>query len=209
MFKRLISIMVLALFVAGLAIAQEKAVETKKVEKPMSKKNPIVEIKTNIGSFYLEVFENETPIHAKNFLSKVDAGKYNGLTFHRVVSGFVIQGGDPTGSGSGSMGEDRLADEVSPFPQARGTVAMARSQAGASNCQFYVNLKDNSFLDKQKFSSFAKVVGGMDVVDKIAQVPVGAGDKPTTPVIMEKLARVDKVPGAPAAAPKKDDTEKK
>jgi peptidyl-prolyl cis-trans isomerase B (cyclophilin B) len=208
-FKRIISIVVLTMFVAGLAFAQEKAAETKKVEKPMAKKNPIVEIKTNMGSFYLEVFENETPIHAKNFLSKVDAGKYDNLTFHRVVGGFVIQGGDPTGTGSGSMGDDRLADEVSPFPQARGTAPMARAQAGASNCQFYVNLKDNSFLDKQKFSSFAKVVGGMDVVDKIAQVSVGAGDKPIQPVIMLKLSRVDKVPAAPAAAPKKDAGETK
>jgi cyclophilin family peptidyl-prolyl cis-trans isomerase len=208
-FKRIMSTAVLALFVAGLAFAGDKAAEpAKKVEKPMSKKNPIVEIKTNLGSFYLEVFENETPIHAKNFLTKVDAGKYDNLTFHRVVSGFVIQGGDPTGSGSGSMGEDRLADEVSPFPQARGTVAMARSPMGASNCQFYVNLKDNSFLDKQKFSSFAKVVGGMDVVDKIAKVSVDSGDKPVTPVVMQKLSRVDKVPtAAPAAAPKKDTPE--
>ncbi len=161
----------------------------KKVEK-----NPIVEIQTNHGDIYLEVFLKETPIHAGNFLSKVDAGKYDSLTFHRVVAGFVIQGGDPTGSGSGSMGDDRLADEKSPYPQAPYTVAMARSGLGASNCQFYINLKDNSFLDKQKFSSFAKVISGMDVVDKIGQVKVGVNDKPLEPVIMKKLRLVDMVP---------------
>ena len=210
MFKRIITTAILTLFVAGLAIAQDKTVvPEKKVEKPMAKKNPIVEIKTNMGSFYLEVFENETPIHAKNFLAKVDAGKYDGLTFHRVVGGFVIQGGDPTGTGSGSMGEDRLADETSPFPQLPGTVAMARSQMGASNCQFYVNLKDNTFLDKQKFSSFAKVVQGMDVVNKIAKVSVDANDKPLEPVVMQKLSRVEKLPAAQTAAPKKDTPESK
>jgi cyclophilin family peptidyl-prolyl cis-trans isomerase len=211
-FRRILSVTLMIVLIAGMAFAQDKVAESaKKVEKSMTKKNPIVEIKTNLGSFYLEVFENETPVHAKNFLSKVDAGKYDGLTFHRVVAGFVIQGGDPTGTGSGSMGEDRLADETSPYPQMPGTVAMARSQMGASNCQFYVNLKDNTFLDKQKFSSFAKVVQGMDVVNKIAAVPVGAGDKPTQPVTMIKLSRVDKLPDVQAAkvAPKKDATEPK
>jgi cyclophilin family peptidyl-prolyl cis-trans isomerase len=119
---------------------------------------------------------------------------YDSLTFHRVVSGFVVQGGDPTGTGSGSMGPDRLADETSPFPQIRGTVAMARSSLGASNCQFYMNLKDNTFLDKQKFSSFAKVIHGMDVVDEIAKVEVGAADKPVENVVMTKLERVDQIP---------------
>ena len=196
MLKKILTIAVSASLMSGIGIAQEKE---KAVEKPKAEvKNPIVEIQTNHGNIYLEVFEKETPMHAKNFLTKVDTHKYDGLTFHRVVKDFVIQGGDPTGSGSGSMGEDRLVDETSPYPQAGGTVAMARSQAGASNCQFYINLKDNSFLDKQKFSSFAKVVGGMDVVDKIANVAVGPNDKPNDKVVMTKLTRVEKVPAAPA-----------
>jgi len=199
MYKRLIAITIAAVMMTIPAIAQEKE---KVMEKPKAaSKNPIVEIQTNHGSIFLEVFEKETPVHARNFLTKVDGGKYDGLTFHRIVKGFVIQGGDPTGNGTGSMGPDRLADEVSPYPQARGTIAMARSGAGASNCQFYINLKDNSFLDKQKFSSFAKVVGGMDVVDKIAVVGVGPNDKPLEDVKMIKLRRVDKVPAAPAPKP--------
>jgi len=184
------------LLLTGIGIAQEKT--EKAVEK--APKNPIVKIATNYGDIYLEVFQNETPVHAGNFLAKVDEGKYDSLTFHRVVNGFVIQGGDPTGTGAGSMGPDRLADEVSPFPQVRGTVAMARGRDGASNCQFYINLKDNSFLDAQKFSSFGKVVGGMDVVDKIANVATSGPRKetPVNPVIMTKLTRVDKVPEKPA-----------
>jgi len=196
--KKLTAIFLAATFFSGLAIAQEKATD-QKVEKKMEAKNPIVEIQTNHGNFYLEVFEKETPIHAKNFLSKVDAGKYDGLTFHRIAkkqdgSPFVIQGGDPSGTGSGSMGDERLADEKSPYPEIKGTVAMARSPMGASNCQFYINMGDNTFLDRQNFSTFAKVVKGMDVVDEISGVKTGPGDKPLEPVVMTKLKRVDKVP---------------
>lgn len=193
MFRKFIVTVMSVALVASLSFAQE---EEEKAEK-QPEENPIVKIHTNHGDIYLEVFLNETPIHAQNFLSKVDEGNYDSLIFHRVVKGFVIQGGDPTGTGRGSMGPERLIDEESPFPQVRGTVAMARSGAGASNCQFYINLKDNSFLDKQKFSAFARVVEGMDVVDKIANVEIGAGDKPVSDVVMIKLERVEKVPEKP------------
>jgi cyclophilin family peptidyl-prolyl cis-trans isomerase len=182
--------------------AKTVAPAEKKATKPMTK-NPMVEIQTNQGNIYLEVFAKETPIHAKNFLDKVKAGKYDGLTFHRIVPGFVIQGGDPTGTGSGSMGADRLADETSPFPEVRATVAMARSSEGASNCQFYINLKDNTSLDQQKFSAFAKVTKGMDVVDKIAAVQRDSNDKPLQPVVMTKLTIVAAAPAEGKAATSK------
>ncbi len=189
--KFVVTVMAVAL-VAGLSFAQE---EEEKVEKP-PEQNPIVKIQTNHGDIYLEVFLNETPIHAQNFLSKVDEGKYDSLTFHRAKKGFVIQGGDPTGTGSGSMGPERLADEKSPFPQVRATVAMARSGAGASNCQFYINLGDNTRLDKLEFSSFAKVVHGMDVVDEISLVETTGprNETPVEKVFMYELSRVDEIP---------------
>lgn len=153
--------------------------------------NPIVVIQTNMGDITLEVFEKETPIHAKNFLDRVDQKLYNGTIFHRVVKGFVIQGGDPTGTGMGAPNEPKLGDEVSPFSNIRPYVTMARSSAGASASQFYINLKDNSFLDKQKFSPFAKVIDGMDVVDKIANVAVNNPQetRPIEPVTMIKVYR--------------------
>jgi cyclophilin family peptidyl-prolyl cis-trans isomerase len=210
--RRFIAVVLTGLFMTGLAFAQDtsgtKKEEPKKVEKKVEKKNTFVEMQTNYGNIYLEVFEKETPIHAGNFLSKVDAGKYDGLTFHRVIPNFVIQGGDPSGNGTGSMEGPSLPDEKSPFPEARGTVAMARSNA-ASNCQFYINLKDNSFLDQQKFSTFAKVVQGMDVVDKIAAVKTGPQDKPVTPVVMTKLVRVAQLPAAKAAEKKAEEPVKK
>lgn len=190
MIRKLIAIILPVILLTGIGFAEEGT--EKSVEK--TEKNPIVKMETNHGDIYFEVFLNETPVHATNFLSKVDEGKYDSLTFHRVVKGFVIQGGDPTGKGSGSMGPERLADEKSPYPQLPGTVAMARSGAGASNCQFYINLRDNTSLDRQKFSSFAKVIHGMDIVNKIALVKVGAGDKPVEAVIMTKLTRVEEIP---------------
>ena len=190
MIRKLIAIILPVILLTGIGFAEEGT--EKSVEK--TEKNPIVKMETNHGDIYFEVFLNETPVHAANFLSKVDEGKYDSLMFHRVVKGFVIQGGDPTGKGSGSMGPERLADEKSPYPQLPGTVAMARSGAGASNCQFYINLRDNTSLDRQKFSSFAKVIHGMDIVNKIALVKVGAGDKPVEAVIMTKLTQVEEIP---------------
>lgn len=197
MFKRLVLLFLPLCVIAGNGMAQEKT-EGKEMA---PEKNPIVKVETNYGDFYLEVFQNETPIHAKNFLSKVDAGSYDSLTFHRVVKDFVIQGGDPTGTGSGSMGPERLQDEEAKAPpEIRGTVAMARSSAGASNCQFYINLKDNTRLDDMGFTSFARVVRGMDVVDKIGNVETmvkpGAREKstPVNPVYMYKLYRVESLP---------------
>jgi peptidyl-prolyl cis-trans isomerase B (cyclophilin B) len=212
--KRIIAMVLPLALIAGMAFAQVKTAPTtektapKKETKKVEKKNPIVEIQTNYGNIYLEVYQKETPIHANNFLDKVKAGKYDSLTFHRVVAGFVIQGGDPSGNGMGSMDGPSLPDEKSPFPEVRGTVAMARSNA-ASNCQFYINLKDNTSLDQQKFSTFAKVMQGMDVVDKIAGVEVGPNDKPVKPVIMQKLLIVEKLPAAKVAPVKKATPEKK
>jgi cyclophilin family peptidyl-prolyl cis-trans isomerase len=171
--------------------------EKPKTEKPKTTqpvkavKNPMVVIQTNMGDFTLEVFLKDTPVHAKNFLERVDKGLYNGIIFHRVVKGFVIQGGDPTGTGMGAPNEPKLADEESPYSNIRCFVTMARGGTGASASQFYVNLKDNSFLDKQKFSPFAKVVEGMDVVDKIANVPVNntQENRPVEPVTMLKVFR--------------------
>jgi cyclophilin family peptidyl-prolyl cis-trans isomerase len=211
--RRFLTVTLLGLFVTGLVYAEDKVEpkkeeQPKKVEQKMEKKNPIVEMQTNLGTIYLEVFEKETPIHAGNFLSKVDAGKYNSLTFHRIVPNFVIQGGDPRGNGTGSMDGPALADEKSPFPEVRGTVAMARSDS-ASNCQFYINLKDNLFLDQQKFASFAKVVKGMDVVDKIAAVKTGPNDKPLEPVVMTKLMRVGQIPTGKVIEKKTTEPDKK
>lgn len=151
-------------------------------------KNPIVVMETNHGPIEIELYWKESPKLAENFLRLVNSGFYNGLTFHRIVPGFVIQGGDPTGTGSGGPGYN-LPDEPTVKKHERGGIAMARSAAGNSGSQFYICLSTErtAHLDQQNFTIFAHVTGGMDVVDKIASVPRGPGDKPTENVIMTKV----------------------
>jgi len=136
---------------------------------PQTSKNPVVVIETNHGNFEVELFMKESPITAKNFLNLVNKGFYNGLTFHRIVPNFVIQGGDPSGDGSGGPGYS-IQDEKSTQRQVRGTLGMAKSGPNTAGSQFYVNLKDNLRLDDMGFTAFAKVVKGMEVVDKIGKL---------------------------------------
>lgn len=150
--------------------------------------NPVVVIETNYGNFEVELFMKESPITAKNFLSLVNKGFYNGLTFHRIVPNFVIQGGDPSGDGSGGPGYS-IQDEKSTQRQVRGTLGMAKSGPNTAGSQFYVNLKDNLRLDDAGFTAFAKVVKGMEVVDKIGKLKNSGqpDNKALEKVIMKKV----------------------
>jgi peptidyl-prolyl cis-trans isomerase B (cyclophilin B) len=151
-------------------------------------KNPTVVMETNHGTMEIELYWKESPKLAENFLRLVLSKFYDGLTFHRVVPGFVIQGGDPTATGSGGPGY-RLPDEPTTKKHERGAIAMARSAEGNSGSQFYICLstEKTAHLDGQNFTVFAHVVKGMEVVDKIAAVPTGAGSKPTEDVTMTKV----------------------
>jgi peptidyl-prolyl cis-trans isomerase B (cyclophilin B) len=135
-------------------------------------KNPIVVMETNQGTIEIELYWKESPKLAENFLRLVNSGFYNGLTFHRLVPGFVIQGGDPTGTGSGGPGY-KLPDEPTVKKHERGAIAMARGPEGNSGSQFYICLstEKTASLDQMGFTVFAHVIKGMDVVDKIAQLP--------------------------------------
>ncbi len=144
-----------------------KAKASKSVSK--TSKNPVVVIETNHGNFEAELFMKESPITAKNFLDLVNKGFYNGLTFHRIVPDFVIQGGDPKGDGTGGPGYT-IPDEKSTQREYRGTLGMAKSGPNTTGSQFYVNLADNLRLDDVGFTAFAKVVKGMEVVDKIGKL---------------------------------------
>ena len=119
--KKLVLLILPLCLIAGYCIAQEET----KGEEMTPEKNPIVKIQTNQGSIYLEVFLIETPIHAQNFLTKVKEGKYDSLTFHRIVPGFVIQGGDPDGSGEGGPGYTIQA-EFNTNKHVVGAIASAR-----------------------------------------------------------------------------------
>ncbi len=156
---------------------------------PKTAKNTVVVIETNQGTFEVELFMKESPITAKNFLDLVNKGFYNGLTFHRIVPGFVIQGGDPKGDGTGGHGYT-IPDEKSIKKQYRGTLAMAREeQPNSAGSQFYVNLKDNLYLDNKGFCAFAQVVKGMEVVDKIGTLKNSGGreNRALEKVVMTKV----------------------
>lgn len=158
--------------------------------------NPIVSMKTSMGDIEIGVFEKECPIHAGNFLKLVENEFFDDVSFHRIAPGFVIQGGDPTGTGGGGPGY-RLEPEKSPYKNKRSYIAMAQSPQGINGSQFYILLGDAPHLDP-KFPCFARVIKGMDVVDAISRVKT-QNEKPVEPVkIIE--ARPKAVVGEESAA---------
>lgn len=145
-------------------------------------------VETTEGSFTIELYSEKMPVTAGNFEKLVKEGYYDGIIFHRVIKDFMIQGGDPTGTGSGGPGytiEDEFVDGLS---NVRGTLSMANSGPNSGGSQFFINLVDNEYLDfdKQPLSSkhpvFGKVVEGMEVIDKIGNVQTAAGDRPVKEV---------------------------
>jgi len=145
-------------------------------------------LKTSMGDIKIEMAA-DMPITAGNFEKLVSEGYYNGIIFHRVISGFMIQGGDPTGTGTGGPGYT-IKDEFSPNNKNdRGTLSMANSGPNTGGSQFFINLVNNNFLDG-KHPVFAKVIDGMDIVDKIAKTQTGSGDRPVEEVKIIKAELV-------------------
>ena len=131
----------------------------------------------------LELDYNAAPKTAANFEKLVKEGFYNGLIFHRVIEGFMIQGGDPTGTGMGGskekiVGEFAINGHKNPLSHERGVISMARSQnPNSASSQFFIVHEDSTFLDGQ-YAAFGKVVSGMETVDEIAQTPTDYSDRP-------------------------------
>ncbi|MEE8597312.1 MAG: peptidylprolyl isomerase [bacterium] len=138
------------------------------------------------GDIVIKMHENEAPNNVANIVKLTEKGFYNGLTFHRIIKGFVIQGGCPQGNGTGSPGY-RIDDEITPkLKHLKGTVAMANSGPNTNGCQFYICLEPLPRLDGG-YTIFGQVIKGMDVVEKIGNVKTGAMDRPVTTVVMEKV----------------------
>ncbi|HEY1429350.1 MAG TPA: peptidylprolyl isomerase [Candidatus Tumulicola sp.] len=140
-------------------------------------RNSRVRIATDKGDLVLELYPDDAPIHVAAFMKLVKNGFYNGLKFHRVEPGFVVQGGDPDGTGSGGPGY-RLKAEFNDRPHERGTLAMARtSDPDSAGSQFYICLADARFLDKQ-YTVFGKLTDGLEALDAIRR-----GDAMQTAVV--------------------------
>jgi peptidylprolyl isomerase len=162
-----VSILVLALAVGSASAAGDDS-STK------------VLLKTSMGDITIQLYD-DMPITTGNFKSLVEKGFYNGVIFHRVIDGFMIQGGDPEGTGMGGPGYT-IKDEFTDHNRnERGTISMANAGPNTGGSQFFINLVDNSFLDS-KHPAFGKVIAGMDVVDAIAKVSKDANDRPLTEV---------------------------
>lgn len=137
-----------------------------------SGKERVSVIETTKGTFKFKLYEEKAPISTKNFIDLAESGFYNGLVFHRYVPGFVIQGGDPTGTGTGGSGKTIPLEVNSALKHELGAVGMARSQdPNSATSQFYVTLDATPSLDGS-YAVFGKVVEGMDIVKKLRQ-----GDK--------------------------------
>jgi peptidylprolyl isomerase len=155
-----------------------------KMTEDTAKSGPVkVLLKTSMGDITLQLYE-DMPITAGNFQKLVEKGFYDGTIFHRIISGFMIQGGDPTGTGCGGPGYAIKDEFTRKNRNDRGTISMANAGPNTGGSQFFINLVNNNFLDS-KHPAFGKVVEGMDVVDAMGKVKTGANDKPVKEVKIE------------------------
>lgn len=153
-------------------------------------KHTLVELETTKGTMVLELYTGEMPVTAGNFVKLVEQGFYDGVIFHRIIEGFMIQGGDPTGTGTGGPGY-KIKDEFTGTDldrNDRATISMANAGPNTGGSQFFINLVDNRFLDG-KHPVFGKVIEGIEVMDAIGAVETDSRDRPIEEVVIIK-ARV-------------------
>ncbi|HET8607282.1 MAG TPA: peptidylprolyl isomerase [Gaiellaceae bacterium] len=141
---------------------------------------------TSEGAIELELFEEDAPRTVRNFVELAGKGFYEGVPFHRVIPDFMIQGGDPTGTGSGGPGYT-FEDEFNEHPVARGALAMANAGPNTNGSQFFVVTAEACPWLDGKHTVFGRVSGGMDVVDRISAVPTDARDRPLDGVLIERV----------------------
>lgn len=164
----------------------------------------MIRFETSLGNFTVELFEKEAPVSAENFLRYVDDKHFDGTIFHRVIPGFVIQGGGlEPGMDAKATREPIKNEATNGLKNSRGTLSMARTNdINSATSQFFVNLKDNDFLDHKPGSNasygyavFGKVTEGMDVIDKIAKVKTGSRrghqDVPVEDIVVTAARRVE------------------
>ena len=191
MFRKIFTAVTVCLLIGGMTAVTGAA-----------EKKPVVLLKTSLGNIKIELFQKEAPISVNNFISYVKTGFYSGTIFHRVIPGFMVQGG-------GFTSEMKMKKTVQPIKNEaanglkndRGTIAMARTSASDSaTSQFFINLVNNDNLnrpmpDGHGYAVFGKVIAGMDVVDKIASVSTGVTmgfpNVPQTPVVIKSITVVE------------------
>ena len=157
-------------------------------------KTSIEIVMENGGTIVVELDPEAAPITVANFLKLVDEGFYDGLIFHRIIPGFMIQGGDPDGTGMGGADEEIKGEFAqngwdNPISHKRGVISMARAgDPNSASSQFFITNADAEFLDGG-YAAFGVVTSGMDVVDEISSVPTGANDRPIDPPVIKTIRR--------------------
>ena len=188
--KRLLFLTLTVIFIfSQISFAQKSKTQTKKVKE--TKTQLVAVFETNMGTFECELFEDKAPKTVANFVGLAEKGYYNGVIFHRVIDNFVIQGGDPTGTGRGgeSIYGHPFEDEFHPDLKhdKAGVLSMANAGPNTNGSQFFITLAPTPWLDG-KHSIFGQVIKGMDVVRKIGKVEtIKPDDRPVKDVVMNKV----------------------
>jgi peptidyl-prolyl cis-trans isomerase B (cyclophilin B) len=147
---------------------------------------PAATLHTNHGPIEVELFDEDAPKTVENFVKLAGEGFYDGVVFHRVIPDFMIQGGDPTGTGTGGPGYT-FEDEINTHPVARGALAMANAGPDTNGSQFFIVTAEACPWLDGKHTVFGRVSGGMEAVDEISGVDIGPGDKPRDDVVIERV----------------------
>jgi cyclophilin family peptidyl-prolyl cis-trans isomerase len=202
-------LMLVATLAGGMASGSPQSTHKGK-RKPMKQEKVVAVIETSLGTIEAELYSADAPKTVENFVGLAGEKYFDGVVFHRVVPGFVIQGGDPTGTGTGgeSIWGKEFADELNPATTSykagyvKGVLAMANRGPNTNTSQFFIMLADNTTLPKN-YTIFGKVVKGIEVVDAIGTTALTGGmgpdaSKPVTPVAMKKVS----IRQAPAPAKK-------
>jgi peptidyl-prolyl cis-trans isomerase B (cyclophilin B) len=196
----LILMLLCAASVLAAPAAKKKTARKEKSVAPRDYANTLATLQTDMGDITVKFFYDKAPHHVQNFVDLAAKGFYDGTLFHRVIPGFMVQGGDPntkkqedpmhpygTGGNVVDGKEVRLKAEFNDISHKRGILSMARSQdPNSASSQFFIVVKDSTFLDNQ-YSAFGEVVSGMDVADKIAAAPRGANDRPNQSIHIKKI----------------------
>jgi peptidyl-prolyl cis-trans isomerase B (cyclophilin B) len=199
-FPVLMLLCAVSLFAAPAAAKKTAGKEKKKVTSPRDYANTLATLQTDMGDITIKFLYEKAPRHVQNFVDLAAGGFYDGTMFHRVIPGFMIQGGDPntkkpedplhpygTGGNVVDGKEVRLKAEFNDVSHKRGIVSMARAaDPNSASSQFFIVVKDSTFLDNQ-YSAFGEVVSGMDVADKIAAAPRAPNDRPNQPIRIKKI----------------------
>lgn len=195
--KSLVIVLILILPCLGFAqAAKEKNAQKQKKEKPMEQTKVYAVMETSMGTVEIELYEQATPKTIKNFVGLAEKNFYDGVTFHRVIDNFMIQGGDPTGTGRGGESfygrpfEDEIVDTLKHT--SAGILSMANAGPNTNGSQFFITLAPTPWLDG-KHTVFGKVVNGLDVVKSIGKVKTTKPfDRPVEKVVMKKVTIVRK-----------------